>query len=507
MKNTLRLMKLTFVICMIAFTGSVYAQSKVLSIEDFETGDFTLYDWEFGGTSNWSITDVDPHEGTYCARSGIITHNQATSISLDWNVYVADTLSFWYKVSSENNYDYLSFYIDGALITEWSGTVPWTQYITIVPVGTHTFTWEYNKDGSVNTGQDACWVDFITFPPEEIQAGFSTDTTVICEDDIIFYYDQSVGPVTSWNWIFEGAVPSISTEQNPVVAYPTAGSWDVFLQVSDGVETAELYLPGYMNVSVTPGQAPTPTGISFLCASWGNSTYSITGMGGGVTSYSWTLDPTTAGTVSGSGTNVTVNWATGFLGQAALRVGGINYCGVGALSNPLTITRYLPNVSLIVPAYVSLSTPPFQLTGGAPAGGTYSGPGVSGGMFDPSAAGIGEHTITYSYTDPNFCTNTATDILTVTEFTDIDELAENSDIYVYPNPNNGRFSLKFNKELNNNVYLKVLNAMGKVVYETSGFNANKGKLLELNLDYLQAGIYYLIVNSDNTSIKQKILIR
>jgi hypothetical protein len=47
----------------------------------------------------------------------------------------------------------------------------------------------------------------------------------------------------------------------------------------------------------------------------------------------------------------------------------------------------------------------FELGGGSPGGGTFSGPGVSGGMFEPAAAGEGLHEITYSYTGANGCTN------------------------------------------------------------------------------------------------------
>ena len=42
---------------------------------------------------------------------------------------------------------------------------------------------------------------------------------------------------------------------------------------------------------------------------------------------------------------------------------------------------------------------PFTLMGD-PAGGTFSGPGVSGTSFDPGAANAGSNTITYDYTDP-----------------------------------------------------------------------------------------------------------
>ncbi len=42
---------------------------------------------------------------------------------------------------------------------------------------------------------------------------------------------------------------------------------------------------------------------------------------------------------------------------------------------------------------------------GSPGGGTFSGDGVSGSQFDPGVAGLGVHTVTYTYTDANNCTN------------------------------------------------------------------------------------------------------
>ncbi|TVR77401.1 MAG: HYR domain-containing protein, partial [Saprospirales bacterium] len=57
---------------------------------------------------------------------------------------------------------------------------------------------------------------------------------------------------------------------------------------------------------------------------------------------------------------------------------------------------------------VFVGSDPFTLTGAAPSGGAYSGPGVSGGEFDPSAAGVGTHIITYTFEDSNGCQNTCT---------------------------------------------------------------------------------------------------
>jgi hypothetical protein len=62
---------------------------------------------------------------------------------------------------------------------------------------------------------------------------------------------------------------------------------------------------------------------------------------------------------------------------------------------------------------VCLNTPTFTLSGGSPTGGTYSGTGVSSGSFNPSTAGVGTHTITYTYTDGNSCTSFDTNYLII----------------------------------------------------------------------------------------------
>lgn len=55
----------------------------------------------------------------------------------------------------------------------------------------------------------------------------------------------------------------------------------------------------------------------------------------------------------------------------------------------------------------------FTLEGGEPVGGTYSGDGVSGGVFNPQVAGNGTHTISYVYTAANGCSDTAKQNLVV----------------------------------------------------------------------------------------------
>ena len=134
-----------------------------LQIEDFETGDFTDYNWIMSGTADWIISD-DAYEGNNSAKSGTITHNQSSELSITCNVSADGQISFYSKVSSENNYDYLKFYIDANQQDQWSGTGGWEEHTYDVTAGSHTFKWTYEKDGSVSSGTDQAWIDFITFP-------------------------------------------------------------------------------------------------------------------------------------------------------------------------------------------------------------------------------------------------------------------------------------------------------------------------------------------------------
>ncbi len=484
----------------------VLPQSKTESIEDFETGNFLQFDWQTGGTLPWLITDVTPYEGAFCARSGDINDNQESWISLTYDVYSADNITFWYRVSSEANYDYLKFYIDNVELGSWSGTVPWAQATYPVTAGNHTFKWRFNKDVSVSTGEDAGFVDYITFPPMEIEALFTSDTTVICEGDVVLFSDESVGPITQWTWIFEGGTPSISNEQNPIVGYANAGSYSVLLEVSDGVETSTIYMENYITVGAVPAICPPPTGITYLCASWGNSSYNSVGLTG-ITLYNWLLTPVEAGTVSGTGKNVTVIWANDFLGVATLKVAGVNYCGIGTYSNPLTITRYLPTVTLAPFANVSITTPPFTLTGGAPNGGAYSGPGVSGNTFSPAVAGLGTHTITYTYTDLNLCENFADNTITVTEITGISGNSYNGAINVMPNPNNGFFRVTIFIPETTTVDLKVFNSLNELVYESKDVVVNNDYSQDIELKNVARGIYYLQVTGKDLHQVKKIIVQ
>lgn len=89
-----------------------------------------------------------------------------------------------------------------------------------------------------------------------------------------------------------------------------------------------------------------------------------------------------------------------------------NGCSATATAN--IQVNPLPAVTIGNFSPTCLNTTPFNLSGGTPAGGYYSGTGVSGTTFNPSVAGAGFTTISYVFTDVNSCTNSAQTQISVT---------------------------------------------------------------------------------------------
>ena len=135
-----------------------------LIIETFESGDFSSNDWEFAGNADWTI-DEQAYGGIYCARSGTITNNQTSILHFELSAIYDAEISFFKKVSSQEEYDKLQFCLDGAILGEWSGESDWSQETFYIRYGHHTLDWIYTKNSSYSSGNDCAWIDNIVFPP------------------------------------------------------------------------------------------------------------------------------------------------------------------------------------------------------------------------------------------------------------------------------------------------------------------------------------------------------
>ncbi len=115
------------------------------------------------GDAPWTLDSSTYYYGGDSAQSGAITHSQSTSMETVVNFSSSRAVKFWWKVSSEKNFDYLYFYIDGEEQAKISGDLDWEQKVLNLDKGSHTLRWSYSKDGSVGGGADHGWIDRIQF--------------------------------------------------------------------------------------------------------------------------------------------------------------------------------------------------------------------------------------------------------------------------------------------------------------------------------------------------------
>ena len=169
-------------------------------VEPFETGDFSLFDWQIDPTYPWTITTYQPYEGTYCMKSGGAgVNNVVSNMTVTVNIPADGEMSFFGKISCESNWDYGYFYIDGVQKGSYTGAGSWGEKTFDITAGDHTFMWQYTKDGSVNSNDDCFYVDYITFyrQPAPAQPGWHT----YCESE----FNNAVGSnlTTTPSWAYE----------------------------------------------------------------------------------------------------------------------------------------------------------------------------------------------------------------------------------------------------------------------------------------------------------------
>ena len=122
-----------------------------------------------GGTIHFTSSSdypwsVETEGGRDYAKSGNAGVASSTStLTATVNVAMASTLSFDFKAWGEGTttfYDKCVFSIDGtAQFTYGAFDNDWTTYEVDIPAGTHTLTWSYTKDSSVNATGDYFAID------------------------------------------------------------------------------------------------------------------------------------------------------------------------------------------------------------------------------------------------------------------------------------------------------------------------------------------------------------
>jgi PKD-like domain/Secretion system C-terminal sorting domain len=287
-------------------------------------------------------------------------------------------------------------------------------------------------------------------------------SVIVCSGDSVILFGQGAS-----TYVWSGGI----TDNVPFT--PNAsGSYTVTGTDSSGCSDTASAI-----VTVNPLPVISATGTLTVCS--GSPTVLTAS---GASSYVWQPGNLTGSTVTVTPTTTTTYTVTG--------------TDANACSNLTTITitvNPLPQVSLSGLGIHCVDDGSFTLTNGQPTGGTYSGPGVTGGVFTPLSAGIGNHVITYTFTDANGCTNSATSSIVVNACVGIYEGTAFASVSYLPNPVAELLTVRWdNTQLHVNV-IEVRDITGRLVMTES---LNNGNSAELNVSALPSGSYSLTLFSD-----------
>ena len=231
-------------------TDGVYTHNNTFNAivgiieEDYETGDFTNYAWVNDPVYPWVIDNVNIYEGIHSSRSGDgLPDNMVSHLNINVDVAAPGDISFFKFVSSEQDFDYLQFYIDGSKQGEWSGIDNAWSFVSFpVTVGNHDLEWEYDKDSGLSDGQDCAWLDYIVFPP--IDLGQTTNI-----DEATFNFEIFPNPTMGgFNLTFNDAKNHI------VEIYDNAGRIVEKMKDQKGVSSFDIkkYSAGTYTIKVLP---------------------------------------------------------------------------------------------------------------------------------------------------------------------------------------------------------------------------------------------------------------
>ncbi len=143
-----------------AVTVYYLPQNELLDDQFFGTSNLA---WQMGGSAPWFGQTNVSWNGVAAAESGAIGNNRESWIEA--TVTGPGLLSFWWKVSSETNSDFLTFYMDTNEQARISGEVDWQPQVYSVWPGVHTLLWDYSKDLATSCGLDAGWLAHVVFQP------------------------------------------------------------------------------------------------------------------------------------------------------------------------------------------------------------------------------------------------------------------------------------------------------------------------------------------------------
>lgn len=315
--------------------------------EDFE-GETLNEDlqWNLGsGNKKWHVAEEASAMGGHCMRSPSIGDKAIANLHIGINTEISDTFSFQHKTSTEDG-DVLILTLNGSEAGTWSGIGEWEHAEFELPAGTNLIRFSFKKDNEGSAGEDAVMIDNLRFPPFAKMVLYAGDDTEACPNASFtlngYIYNQTD---FTWTTSGDGIFDDITAE------HPTY----TFGEMDKTERKVELTLTGtcahngsqqssMLTVNLLPYYDPTyapqtPTGAAEVDLRLvSQSEYLGEESEGAI--YTWSIEPSAAGTITNDGHHALVEWGSDYRGQARISYRYENPCGSTMVSETLTVNVF-----------------------------------------------------------------------------------------------------------------------------------------------------------------------
>ena len=323
-------------------------------------------------------------------------------------------------------------------------------------------------------------------------ANFQGSPSNICAGTTVNFTDLTTGGTpTSWLWSFPGGTPTSSTQQNPTVTYPTAGTYAVTLTVDDGNGPVTFTDNAHITVVSQPAMPSVITGSTSVCPTV-MQTYSV--VNDPTMLYTWTLPTGWTGSSTSNSINATNNNTSGTISVTADNICGSSSprtINVTILQNPVAAFTFVDNAGTVT------------FTDGSTGATSWSWDFGDGSPVSSQQNPVHTYTATGNYivilTVTNACgTNMNTQIVNVI-ISGIDELNAKG-IKIYPTLTTHQLFVEgLTTSSINNKEIRIVDVLGKQHY-VSTITSSKEMI---DVSFLSSGVYFILL--DEGRINQKII--
>jgi hypothetical protein len=457
-------------------------------------------------TSNAAILTVNTLPAISSSPASVTT---CTGTNHTFSVTATGTgIAYQWQVSTDGGITYNNV----PAAAPYSGTTTANLTITNITIGLNNNRYRVVVTGTCSPAVNSSAATLTVLTAVAITSNPTSQT--VCEGTNVSFTVAATGGGLNYQWQVstDGGV----TYNNVPAAAPYSGTTTATLTITNvppafnnyryrAVVTNGACTPGtstaaILTVNTFPIISAQPQSVT-ICEG-GNASFNVTATTGvGVLTYQWQFSSdggVTYNNIAGATTATFAQTAIP-IAQNGYRFRVIVTAGCGSVTSSVaTLTvNALPVIAFNPPNVLCFSDPATTLFA-TPAGGVFSGPGVTGaGVFTPSLAGLGIKTIQYTATNAG-CIAVVSRSILVNECVERHlRLPDFQAVFIYPNPNNGHFSIRMNTDLYTRLGVRIFNSMGQLVKAQVIQGATYGAVLPISLPTsAPSGVYRLYLYND-----------